>query len=138
MSPPKKPVKGGLKAFIAKHLDININYAERGAIKQEAERLLAKAKAEGLSSTSGSMSVALGHVVRELGKGPSAASHAPRGRSAARTPEKGAPQDDFALLDSLCIDAIAAIKLVQEQAAKVRRETERMRAAREKMRKLFE
>lgn len=118
--------RGFLQAFIAKHMNLSIDYSVKGSIAREGDRLLAKAKTEGVKTTQHSMRNALAIAIRNMGKA----------RKPAAQPTD--MQDDFAQLDRLIEDAITAMKLVQEHLPKVRKETERLRGMRERMLKLLE
>lgn len=133
--------KGTLIGFVAKNLALNTDWTQKGTISREAERLLALAEKEHISTTIGSVKECVSRVVRSLGKPTSHAGGHPKGVKQKKTRvvkqvaafRSAADNDDFAELDRLMEDAVAAIKLVQEQLPKVRSETERLRAMRQKM-----
>lgn len=118
----KISAKGDLQRFIARNIDINKNYKVKGAIKEEANRLIAKAKNEGLPTTIASLANGIGQFVRGKNK--------PLTKSTQSV-------DDFSELDKLIEDAISAMKLIQEHLPKVRKETEKLRGMKEKVMKLF-
>lgn len=128
-----------LRDFVAKFMDPKIDYTQRGAIRQEGQRLIEIAKREGVKTTPLSLTNAVGILAKQLRKSRGEAVPEPRRR--AGTPRvktsSASGGDDFEQLDQLIDDAIAAMKLVQEHLPKVRRETERLRGMREKVLKLF-
>jgi len=142
---PATQERGFLRTFLTKHLNLNKDYTVKGSIKQEADRLFAKAKADGIKTTIGSVNQGISVIIKEVrdnktkpefksehGKTESLASHVKP------TKTKSASVDDFTELEKLIQDAIVAMKLVQEHLPKVRKETERLRGLREKFLKLLE
>lgn len=126
---PKQVDKGALQKFLAKNMNIQIDYSQRGSIAKEANRLFPKAKSDGIKTTIGSLTQAVGKLAKNLSK----AKHQPASSSAAKS-----TNDDFEELDKLLADAVAAMKLIQEHLPKVRKEVEKLRSSREKMLKLLE
>lgn len=125
--------QGELQRFLSRNLDLDIDFSVKGSKSDEARRLLPLAQKDGLPTTEASIANAIGIIVKNLGKEPTKTRPSVEKKTAATT---GA-SDDFEQLDRLIQDAIAAMKLVQEHLPKVRRETGKLRAMREKALKIF-
>lgn len=129
--------QGTLQKFYAKHLNINRDYSIKGAKVNEAKRLFEIANREGVKTTLASLANGLGVFLKRLEKGRSTPT--PRKPVVTTTKESTViVEDDFAQLETLIVDAIAAMKLVQEHLPKVRRETEKLRGLKQKFLKLLE
>lgn len=131
---PKKTIvaAGELTRFVARNINLHIDYKVRGSQSKEGKRLFDKAKSEGLKTTASSVIQAVGVIARSIGKNKAA----PLKTVAAVTGIK--VTDDFEELDKLLSDAIESLKLVQEHMPKVRKETERLRGMKEKFRQFLE
>jgi hypothetical protein len=139
---PKKIVaKGELKGFVAKHISLSVDYSVKGTIAAEGKRLYKKAKDEGIKTTESSVIQAVSKMLRDLKHSKGVAGKKVEGVSLAtkvQADRKAAAKDDFEQLDNLIVDAIAAMRLVQEHLPKVKKETERLRALKEKMLRILE
>jgi len=124
-----------LKEFIAKYINANIDFSQKGTISSEARRLFEIANKEKFSTTILSMKQAIGLFVREL-KGEKITRKSQS--KSESSPNKSINKvDDFSELDRLISEAIDALKLVQEHMPKVRKETERLRGMRSRVLELF-
>lgn len=132
----KTQSKSPLKDFIAKHMNINLDYSVKGVKITEARRLFEIAEKEGLKTTQGSISQGIYVMVREL-KGKKPVRKASTTRESSREKQQSVG-DDFEELGRLISDAIVAMKLVQEHLPKVRKETEKLRGMKNKFLKLLE
>lgn len=134
MAKKGRVAEGELQKFIARHMKVDVDYSVRGSIAREGERLFEKAKGENFETTLASMRQAVGRAVRGMGKRTVAR---PKRTPSTVSSAQQKSMDDFEELDHLIQDAIAAMRLVQEHLPKVRKETERLRGVRDKMRKLL-
>jgi len=121
---------GLLQQFLAKNIDLSVDYSIKGSKSKEGKRLFEVAQRDGVKTTIMSITNALGIFLKQKASG---------GKTAARIKAKTESHtgDDFQELERLIEDAIVAMKLVQEHLPKVRKETERLRGMREKVLKLF-
>lgn len=142
--------KGVVVGFVAKNLNLNTDWTEKGAMTREGERIFAIAQKENVKTTIGSITECVRKIVKDLGKPTFGKTRAPKkakmkakvGRSwdmPRKEPTKKPDvqladnNDDFTELDRLMEEALAAIRLIQEHLPKVRKETERLRSMRQKM-----
>jgi hypothetical protein len=137
MPATKKGEMGFLTAFIAKNLDTTKEYSVKGSKTKEAMRLWDIAQKEKVPTTKLSLVNGVSFYIRKNLEGTKTkgiAAHASRVKDTVTT----AGVDDFAELERLIVDAIAAMKLVQEHLPKVRKETEKLRGLKSKFLKLLE
>jgi len=139
----KNNMKGFLKPFIVKNIRLDsVDWSVRGAVAKEGNRLYEKAKADGVKTTQGSVMQGVRALLTEMGK------RTPHGGRSTKRAEKTEVKvvakrptvssatvagDAFDELEQFIVDAIAAMKLVQEHLPNVRKENERLRNMRDKL-----
>lgn len=135
--------KGTLVGFVAKNLNLETDWTQKGSLTREGERIYALAEKEGVSTTPASVLQCVRTIVKSLGK-PTFLRRAPHAAKV-KTPRQSKKKltvvgtftssnnDDFTELERLMEEAMTAIRLVQEHLPKVRSETERLRGLRQKM-----
>jgi hypothetical protein len=121
------PQPKSVKEFIAKYMNINIDYKVKGTVAAESRRLSEIAKKEEFKTTTGSIAQAMYLLLRDMGKSKKPAIVKP-----VKPSKKLVEGDDFDELYKLLDDAISAMKLIQEHMPKVRMETEKLRNMRKK------
>jgi len=134
---------GSVTKFVARNVNINQDYTQKGSIRREGLRLYLLAEKEGIKTTEGSILNATSLAIRNVGKTTSRKPGQSRKAKTTReepttTTTKSSTTDDFEELEKLIVDAIAAMKLVQEHLPKVRKETEKLRGLKAKFMKLLE
>lgn len=136
----KSTGKGWLRDYVAKHININLDYSGRnGNLKREGERIFEKTKKDGIKTTEASVVQVVGLIVRGLKNQSSPAPKITAIKSAvAFKAATSKTTDEFGELDTLISDAITALKLVQEHMPKLRKEVAQLRAAKDKIRALLE
>lgn len=146
VAPQKKET---IRSFVAKHLSLNGDWTKRGSVRRESERLTKLAKEQQLKFNPNSIRLMVGTVIKELGLPAWRKSGTKREGAAKKTKVTSASpkittvkaskiNDDFSEFEHLVVDAIAAMELVREHLPKVRKETERLRTLREKMRTMLD
>lgn len=126
---------GALKKFIAKHINMGLDYSVKGTKTKEGRRLYELSKKEGVKTTPLSAIQGVRVVIDEI----SGHKKSPKVIRAPKVTVKSQEGvDDFAELDRLLTDAITAMKLIQEHLPKVRNETEKLRGMKAKVLSLFD
>lgn len=134
---PKKILsRGVLQDFIAKNIDVTKDYTARGSVSEEGRRLFDKAKQAGVKTTSSSIEQAVRIFIKTWQKNKGQVNVKPATKTPSQAEVKSSA-DDFEQLEVLIVDAIAAMKLVQEHLPKVKKETERLRGMRAKLMKFL-
>jgi hypothetical protein len=130
-----KQEQGALKKFIAKNINMGLDYSVKGNKTREGERLYELSKKEGVKTTRLSAIQGVRVVLDEI----SGHKKTPKViRAPKPTMKSSEGVDDFAELDRLLTDAITAMKLIQEHLPKVRQETEKLRGMKAKVLSLFD
>jgi formate dehydrogenase maturation protein FdhE len=126
---------GSVKNLVINNIGPDVDFSKRGSIAKEARRLMVIAKADGLETTEGSINQAIrAHLIKSA-KETTELVNAPLEKSRRETvkPLGLSKNDDFDELDKMLVDAVAAMKLIQEHMPKVKKEVEKLRVLREKM-----
>lgn len=145
-APEKKQT---IRSFVAKYLSLDGDWTKRGSVRRESERLAKLSKEQHLNFNPNSIRLMVGTVIKELGLPAWRKSGKKREVKKTKVAIVPSPKvakavasakinDDFSEFEHLVVDAIAAMELVREHLPKVRKETERLRTLREKMRSMLD